>query len=380
MIKPEDIKIRASRKYKAFLQAFITQENIFPLIIPGDKKASKTTALFNQELQALISQSKEKKGYGYTVTYEQRKSKTLSKQSFPKQFSFETEQDYVKFLGKEREVSVFKINYKKAVEEFPELYPWVLKQPLKVINNRTVWDDLLKICRYFKKNPTPNLYIRQLPIKIHTKFIERNIGIARELLNHIIAENANSNVSKFEERFNLKYSEPLVRFRILDNAISNTYFQGIDDISITASKFETLKLPLTRVFIVENLMNVLTLPEQKNSIVIFGKGFQVSSLKNAKWLNNVEIIYWGDIDVQGFEILSQVRGYFKHTKSILMDETTFNTFFEDDKGTASKVQNLEHLLPNEELVYKKMQSNNWRLEQEKIPDAFVHQYFNENFD
>ena len=62
-----------------------------------------------------------------------------------------------------------------------------------------------------------------------------------------------------------------------------------------------------------------------------------------------------------------------------MDNDIFDMFFEQDEGTKSKIQNLENLLPNETLVYKSVQSNNWRLEQEKISDPFVHQYFNKNF-
>jgi|SRR5680860_332468 len=371
MIKPEEIKKRARRKYKNYLQSLITEVDFFPLVIPGDKKPSKTTNQFNQEIKALFAQSKEKKGFGYAITYELRKTKTLGTQSFPTQFSFETETDYLKYLGSEKEVHEFKNDYSKTIAEFPELKPWVLKNPEKLIRIAHVWDDVLKVCRYFKDNPQPNLYIRQLPVQVHTKFIEYNSGVIKELLDLIIADHSNRVVSKFEKRFNLRYAEPLVRFRILDESISNTYFQGIDDLSVPAPQFKTLQLPLNRVFIVENLMNALTLPFQKNSIVIFGKGFQASNIKEIEWLKTVEILYWGDLDVQGFEILSQVRKYYSHTRSMLMDQQTFTKFFENEKGTKSNVQNLEHLTPAEELLYLQLQTNNWRLEQEKIPDTYV---------
>lgn len=371
MITPEEIKKRAQRKYKAYLKSLIAQEDFFPLVIFGDKKPSKTTAKFNQEIQALYSQSKEKKGFGYAITYEQRKTKTLGTQSFPKQFSFETETDYIKYLGKEREVLDFRRSYESTINEFPKLKNWVLKYPEKLIKDGDEWGDILKVCRYFKNNPRPNLYIRQLPIDVHTKFIENNSGLLRGLLDEIIPDQINVQPSKFEKRFNLKYSEPLVRFRILDETISNSYFKGIDDLSITASRFSTLQLPIKRVFIVENLMNALTLPLQELSIVIFGKGFQVSNIKNAEWLHNVKIMYWGDLDVHGFEILSQVRKYYPETKSIMMDEKTFEKFFENGKGKKTNVQHLNHLLPSEAILHKRLLANNWRLEQEKIPNDYV---------
>lgn len=62
------------------------------------------------------------------------------------------------------------------------------------------------------------------------------------------------------------------------------------------------------------LYTTLTLPKMDGTIAIFGSGFSVHTLKNAQWLSDLELLYWGDIDVQGFEILSQFRSYFSNTK------------------------------------------------------------------
>ena len=40
------------------------------------------------------------------------------------------------------------------------------------------------------------------------------------------------------------------------------------------------------------------------------------------WINRNRIIYWGDIDVEGFLILSRLRNLFENVESILMDETS----------------------------------------------------------
>lgn len=89
-----------------------------------------------------------------------------------------------------------------------------------------------------------------------------------------------------------------------------------------------------------------------------------------------EILYWGDIDVQGFEILSQVRGYFLQTKSILMDTLTFEKFFENDLGTPTNILIELNLTTEEKILYEKVKTNNWRLEQEKIPLEYANQVFN----
>ena len=375
MISPNEIKRKSETKYKAYLQSIIKNEDIFPLVITGDKKPSDSISVFNIELKSLISNSKDSKGFGYTISFIDRKTKSLGTQSFPDRIFFNSEQDYQKYLKVEIEVSLFKKSFQQILSEFSELQDWVEKYPTKIISNINNWDNLLKVCRYFKNNPKPNLYLRELPIAVHTKFIEDNFSVLRELLDIIIEPSINISASKFEKRFNLKYSEPLIRFKILDPSISDKYFSGLTDISIPVKQFKGLCLPIKKVIIVENKTNLhtiaLTLPMQEETLVIFGSGFKVENLKTVKWLHTVEILYWGDIDIHGFEILSQMRGYFPKTQSVLMDETTFNKFFENNNGTLSKVTTLLNLTEVELTIYEKLKKNNWRLEQEKIPLEYV---------
>lgn len=379
MIDPTEIRNKAEKKYKHYLQSLIKKEVIFPLIITGNKKPSKSVPEFKNEIDKLIKNSKEVKGYGYALIYKPRKTKILGTQSFPISIHFDTEVDFLKYLKKENEVKEFNNIFRKIISEFPDLRDWIEKYPYKAIENIGDWNDILKVCHYFNRNPKPNLYIRELPISVHTKFIENHQSILRELLDVIIRPSIDITEKKFEKRFNLKYSEPLVRFRVLDSEISNKYFSGLSDISIPVEQFNKLNLPIEKVIIVENKTNLLTialtLPKQENSIVIFGSGYKVENLKNSKWLHSLKLLYWGDIDVQGYEILSQMRGYFPKTKSVLMDVATFNKFYENDKGTISKISTDLNLTKKEFALYEKLKSNNWRLEQEKIPLDYVKEKF-----
>lgn len=49
------------------------------------------------------------------------------------------------------------------------------------------------------------------------------------------------------------------------------------------------------------------------------------------FLPHAQLYYWGDLDAQGFEILSQFRGYFPQAQSLLMDSETFNRFLKMTK-------------------------------------------------
>lgn len=266
----------------------------------------------------------------------------------------------------------------KLLERFPELEHWLKNNHEKVIDNQLIWDDIIKVVQYFKNNQKPYLYVRELPIKVHTKFIEQNKPILKNLLDIILSENFDSSTSNFEKRYYLKTDESKVRIKILDQEISNTYLLGLSDITIPISQFNSLSLAIERVYILENKQNLetaLCFPQQEKAIAIFGSGYKVGQLKNATWLSGKEIFYWGDIDAQGFEILSQVRGYFPQTKSIFMDNSTFEKFFEGDLGKPSKIENLSNLTQLENELYQKVRLNNYRLEQEKITHDYVMKAF-----
>ncbi|MES2733831.1 MAG: Wadjet anti-phage system protein JetD domain-containing protein [Bacteroidota bacterium] len=380
MITPNEIKAKAERKYILLLQYLVEERPFSRIIIRGDKSYSKSSlADFEKEIVLINSQSKEKKGFGYTLEFQKVKTKYLGTQDLPTAIYFDSEKDIVEYLIKEKEVELFRQNCEKVITAFPELKDWVIQNPIRIIQNQNEWESILKVCSYFKNNPQPNLYIRELPINVHTKFIERNQGIIKAILDVIISEFVNNQEKYFEKRFNLKYSDPQVRFKILDKEVSQRLFSGLDDIAIPIRQFEALTLPISKVLIVENkttLYTTLTLPKMKRAIAIFGSGYSVYNLKNVDWFSNLELLYWGDIDVQGFEMLSQFRSYFPKTRSVLMDKLTFNKYFENDFGTTTSILMQLNLNENEQQLYDLLKTNNWRLEQEKIPFNYVNEFFN----
>lgn len=370
MITAAEIKKKAERKYQDYLRRIVVGEPFEPIVIPCDKKASTTMLEYQREFNDIRSLSKEVKGYGYTIEWKMVNTKNLGMQDLPDKVLFESSEDYERFLQKTKEVCCFRNDISAILSAFPVLKNWVEKYPLKVVENAGSWGDLLKVVTYFAQNPRPNLYIRELPIEVHTKFIERNKAIIRELLDIVIAPFVCEDEKDFEKRFNLKFAEPLVRLRILDKDIAS-YFNGISDVSIPVGQFCDLQLPINKVFVVENQVNFLTFPQIADAVVIWGKGYAVSAIKDSRMLKTSALYYWGDLDVQGFEILSQFRGYFPQTKSLLMDHTTFDKYYEGDIGTQSNVSVLNHLTMEETTLYNNIKFNNYRLEQEKIPQSYV---------
>lgn len=236
------------------------------------------------------------------------------------------------------------------------------------------WADILKVCQYFIHTPRPNLYLRQLPIEIHTKFIEQNSALLQSLLNFLIPDHIRSTSQKhFAKRFFLRYDEPLIRVRLLDH--TQYYAEKLSDISIPLSDFEKTEFSAKNILIAENKMNFLTLPLLPSTAAVWsGGGFNISYLKNIEWLMNKKIFYWGDIDEHGFQILHQLRNYYPHTKSIMMDRQTFDKYnIYAVNGARSKSENLYLLTKEENELYQYLKSLNGknRLEQEKLPQVYI---------
>lgn len=371
MIQPIEIKVKAERIYAKYLQQVAAGLPFEKIILPCDKKPSKDFERYRREHDALHTGSKAVRGFGYAVTWETVNHKTLGRQAVPQEIAFETEDDLLRFLHKEKEVRQLRSDLAALLSAFPQLQVWASKAPQKVVDHAGEWSDLLKVLTYFVAHPQPHRYIRELPIEVHTKFVENHKGILRELLDLLLGEAVNTDEKRFEARYHLRYDEELVRLRFLDDVLSRTYAAGLRDLSLPVSACCALDWQVKLVFVVENKVNFLTFPPVPGALILWGHGYGVASLQSARFLQQTPLYYWGDLDAQGFEILSQFRGYFPQTRSLFMDRVTFDRFFENDEGKESKVTTDLHLTSEEQEVYDLLKAHNWRLEQEKIPQHYV---------
>jgi hypothetical protein len=375
MITPDEIRQAAARKYLAFLQASVLDEPFFPLEIRfGKAKASDDYLALRRWVGELLARSKAERGFGYQVALEERELRRYGRQSLPARITIETERDYLRLIGKEAEFRQWQMAVSQALAQFPQLKGWLAQYPQRILPYLAVWADLLVVCAYFVQYPQPNLYLRELPVPVHTKFIEENLTILRYLLDELLPPaTLHDNENQFERRFGLRYDEPQIRLRLLDDGLHRELGWPAADVSLTLSDCAQLVGMNGRtVLVVENKMTFLTLPPVKYGLAIWGKGFQVNVLREMRWLAGCAIWYWGDLDAQGFAILSQVRGYWPQTRSLLMDAGTLERYQEFlVTGTPTGVMEPVNLNAGETAVYRQLVAHNWRLEQERIPQVDV---------
>ena len=370
----KSIRKKALRLYESgeVFRFFINETALFPYTIRLKKPTQKS---LRESMKTLSDEIKSLESLHLHLSYQEFDFKSMGKQRLPVSVVIQTQEELLRLLGKLQEFKEFVEVYRESVEAFTSLKLLFLQKPNLLLQNRDIVRKVLTISKFLLQNPQPNIYIRELPIKgLDTKFIEKNRVVVDSFLENVLDKsNYDTSITRlldngFEKKYGLKYELPLVRFRILDEDLC---IQGLSDMSLTTEEFEALNLECENIFIVENKITMLSFMDMKNSIVIFGNGYGAGRIKNAKWLESKNIYYWGDIDMDGFAILSQVRGYFPQTKSLMMDDATIREF--SDLAVASSersFKNLECLTQDERVIYERLFSdyygNNFRLEQEKI--------------
>lgn len=380
MITPQDIKKQYLSWWPELLLSIMNGEEFFPRHIRRiGKITTKDILLKLTEHKDAIAKLQEGANlWGYEVETSEKNFEKIGFQTLPVGIRIPSLEVYLGITRKKRELDLFTKNWQFIKCEMPELVEWSHNNPLRLVNHDT-WRETLLVCRYFMKHPQPGLYIRQLPIDVHTKYIEENKTILRLLLDTLLsAPDLNPEEKTFEKRYGLKTAEPLIRIRFLDNGLVS--LSDWTDIPLPLSDFFRMNCSCKRIFITENIMNFLCLPPLKDSIAVWsGGGFNISYLKDIPWLKQVQCYYWGDLDAQGLQILNQFRNYYPSVRALMMDWRTFHNYLHLVKtGTPAPLQMLPLLTAEEQELYHHLQKHTLRLEQEKIPDIKANEEIRKN--
>lgn len=113
--------------------------------------------------------------------------------------------------------------------------------------------------------------------------------------------------------------EAYFHVRLLDDALASELSFPCREFALPLDALATLPVHDAGVYVVENKVNLWTLPLLQRGLGLGGLGYGVTQLRDCPWLAPLPITYWGDLDVEGFEILSALRSIFPQTRSVLMD-------------------------------------------------------------
>lgn len=390
MIAPEAIRAQLARRWASgqVLRDWLLDVNVFPIRIPvGVSAASRLLHEFSAvrgAIERLETGSRKPDGRGYRIEYTERRLRQLGAQQLPAAICIDRLEDLLRIIGRDKDFAAFTALTRETLARHPNLRAWLVRRPLAAFEARQIWPRMLTVCEWFINHPKPRLYLRQLDIPgVDTKFVEHHQTILIELLDELLPADAidtnppPSPKQRFAHRYGLRYEQPLVRLRLLDDQL-RAYYRKLSDLTLTNGEFRALDPPCTTVFVTENKTNGLSFPDFADALVVFGLGYGLELLYDSPWLKNKRLIYWGDLDTHGFAMLAKLRTHYPQTQSLLMDETTLRNHADltVEEPAASRIAVTEEwLTSNERAVLHALLANRYghrlRLEQERVPFGAV---------
>jgi len=389
VISPEDIRQRARRLWSGgqVLRAGLTGTPEFPWPIPFRKPSAEDWlhrfAALRLAVETLEASAKATTGAGYSLTMKEIAHQKLGRLRVPEAIAFGSAEDVAAAAGEAATLRRFQALAAELRAREPRLAAWMARQPFALLEHEAALPRLLAVVAHLQESPRPGRFARELGIAgVDSKFVEMHRTLLNEWLDCLLpAEHVDGDVRGladygFERRYGLRHEEPLLRFRWLDQARSLA--GSLADLTVPLSQFATYAPACARVFVTENKISFLTLPDCRDSLVIFGEGYAIDRLASVSWLANQPLLYWGDIDTHGFAILSRLRGYWPHTRALLMDRNTLlshrDLWTEEPQGRRC-LHELPGLEPDEAALYEDLRADvmgsHVRLEQERVAFALV---------
>ena len=377
---PADIALVAKRKVNRVIKAVVAGavDELFPMPIrvkvkvsSGDKPSLQD---FASATQKLVANSKAETGTGYTLELVRRKSRAYGEQSFPDRISIETLDDFVAITKCDDVLRRSLLFFDAVRSDLPVLSDWLVENASKLERYADFADDLIAVCRALMSRPMPDCFLRELDVPVDTKFIEKHEAVLKQMLDILLPASAiDVGETKFARRYGLRDGRPHHLIRLLDPRLVAEVSFPCNELSMPMRELAKLSFENVDAIIVENRTTLLTLPPMHRTVALGGVGDSVTRLRDAKWLHDCNtLLYWGDLDVDGFRILSNLRHLFPTVVSVMMDESTFDSHAgRTVPGNGRIYDTLSNLNQQEHDLMQRLGNENLRIEQECIEQSFV---------
>ncbi|MGH3349247.1 MAG: Wadjet anti-phage system protein JetD domain-containing protein [Nocardioides sp.] len=187
--------------------------------------------------------------------------------------------------------------------------------------SETDLEALLRVLGWLADHPDVSRWsARQLPIPgVHTKWLDKQ----RTLVRSLTGRDLDSELRERPTAVHLTYVDPvhLARGRRRHDAW-------------TKGDEHDIAYPPETVLVVENRDCRVFFPEMEGTVIVEGSGSAATALvAEIPWVRDAErVVYWGDMDADGYAILDRFRAALPKVRSILMDYVSMNRY--EDQGVS----------------------------------------------
>lgn len=214
-----------------------------------------------------------------------------------------------------------------------------------------------EVVAWFEAHPDSQVLPRAVAVEgAHTKWLEPHRTLVEALLAARRGETG---------RADLGLAEPEGRVRLRFPAGQGP--GGLSDVEVVFSELPGLPVPRA-VVMVENLESFLALPVPDGVVLAWGAGYRATDIVREPFFRAAPLIYWGDLDTDGYGILDGVRGAVPEVGSVLMDRATVQRWQHMGVPDRDFRPRVYERLTGEELAGLEtlIEAGHLRIEQEKI--------------
>lgn len=361
------------KRYNDYLRGLIINEPFVPIILRGGKNKPESTLELHEAVSLFQRHEKRDGNLGWRIEWQNWISKKLGRQQWPLAIYVETEDDYLFLINKEKEAESFKKQLTWLLEWNPSIKQSLYSRPSAVLEYKQDWEGICAVVDYVINNDVSNFYLRSLPVPVHTKFIERHKAIIIYLLKAIAPDKYILGEDNFEKAIGVKAKPFIFPMRWLDMELAGKYTNEMEISGITTDSLKSINWDIKSVWFVENETSLYMLPPMKGVLAICSSGYAVRMLGGISLFENNPVIYWGDLDEDGFIMLHQCRNLYPHAQSAFMDENTVRHHLKEMEKQPGqyKKQTLAGLSDDEAAAYEMLKANNGRIEQEKLQHSYI---------
>ena len=323
-------------------------------------------------------------GAYWTLLTANKQAGVLGKQhDFPVKAEFHNAEAALRYLGEWRHFQNLQERCEKIMTDFPSLRSLCAAYREAILKEKNLPDCIWQLAKYFLESYRTDCYLRELDVPyVDTKFMEAHSRLVAAIFYALHPEMEGRSFKDLcgQLHWQEKAPTPNIYLRSLDK---NKTIGGLQELMVTAEQLARLQVNFGRVFFTENKINGYVFPEVEDGLIIFGAGNGVIAQEvEIPWLKEPrQIWYWGDMDRDGWCILSRVREKYPQVRSFLMNPELaekYQHFMTADTGSSMEMP--ANLTCQEQACWKFLtcqppQRN--RLEQEKIPLSEVRSFLQE---
>jgi hypothetical protein len=364
--------IRAlQNKYKEMLKAQAAGISFEPFEVRGVGRLPDTTAELHQMVSFFQSHEKSAIKPGWRIEWGSRSSRRVGMQQWPDRIVVETPEDLASLTSNGHAYTKFSHWLSILVAWRSEVRIYLSDHPLSILKYVDSWPDLMSVMDVCIEQDLEGKPIRTIETSRDTKFIEQHKSILLGMLKSIDPVRFPGDMNDLESALSLSRNPFFFPIRWLDHDLCARQMHGLNLLALPVEGLRQVTWEVKEVWMVENATNLYLLPERPGAIAVFGAGKASASLKDVELFRRARLFYWGDLDDDGFKMLSTFRSLYPHAESFCMGTETVRTHM------SSKVEQTQRygtavpsgLTQDETEAFLMLQPINGRIEQERIrPD------------